>query len=202
MNELFAVMSITILAVISPGSDFAMISRNSLLYGKRAGLAAALGIGLGVQVHVLYTLLGASLLQQTPLLLQALRVLGAAYLVYVGWSTFCSPGVNEATASDSHGQALRNGFLTNALNPKTMLFVISTFTQVVSASTTLPVLLGYGLFMSLAHVVWFALVAMLLAQDGLRQRLLAVQRWLNRGIGVLLMGLGATLAASPLLAAL
>lgn len=199
MTELFAVMTITLLAVISPGADFAMISRNSLLYGKRAGLAAALGIGLGVQVHVMYTLLGASLLQQTPLLLQLLRVLGAGYLVYVGWCTFRSGAVNEAAAPDSQGRALRNGFLTNALNPKTMLFVISTYTQVVAASTPLPVLLGYGLFMSLAHVLWFALVAVLLAQDGLRQRLLGVQLWLNRGIGLLLMALGSLLAAGPLL---
>ncbi|MDC7691057.1 LysE family translocator [Vogesella indigofera] len=199
MTELFAVITITLLAVISPGADFAMISRNSLLYGKRAGLAAALGIGLGVQVHVMYTLLGASLLQQTPLLLQLLRVLGAGYLVYVGWCTFRSGAVNEAAAPDSHGRALRNGFLTNALNPKTMLFVISTYTQVVAASTPLPVLLGYGLFMSLAHVLWFALVAVLLAQDGLRQRLLGMQLWLNRGIGLLLMALGSLLAAGPLL---
>lgn len=198
MTELFAVMTITLLAVISPGADFAMISRNSLLYGKRAGLAAALGIGLGVQVHVMYTLLGASLLQQTPLLLQLLRVLGAGYLVYVGWSTFRSGAVNEA-AADNHGRALRNGFLTNALNPKTMLFVISTYTQVVAASTPLSVLLGYGLFMSLAHVLWFALVAVLLSRDGLRQRLLGVQLWLNRGIGLLLMALGSLLAADPLL---
>lgn len=199
MTELFAVMTITLLAVISPGADFAMISRNSLLYGKRAGLAAALGIGLGVQVHVMYTLLGARLLQQTPLLLQLLRVLGAGYLVYVGWSTFRSGAVNETAAPDSRGRALRNGFLTNALNPKTMLFVISTYTQVVAASTPLPVLLGYGLFMSLAHVLWFALVAVLLSRDGLRQRLLGVQLWLNRGIGLLLMALGSLLAAGPLL---
>ncbi|MNT43052.1 hypothetical protein D3C72_1795030 [compost metagenome] len=85
------------------------------------------------------------------------------------------------------------------LNPKTMLFVVSTYTQVVAASTPLPVLLGYGLFMSLAHVLWFALVTVLLAQDGLRQRLLGAQLWLNRGIGLLLMVLGSLLAAGPLL---
>ena len=96
-----------------------------------------------------------------------LRVLGAGYLVYVGWSTFRSAAVNEAAAPDSHGHALRNGLLTNALNPKIVLFVISTYTQVVASSTPLPVLLGDGLFMSLAHVLWFALVAVLLTLGSL-----------------------------------
>lgn len=199
MNELFAVMSITLLAVISPGADFAMISRSSLLYGKRAGLAAALGIGLGVLVHVVYSLLGASLLQQTPLLLQCLRVLGASYLVYVGWTTCRSKALVIDPAANLPRHALRNGFFSNVLNPKTMLFVISTFTQIVSASTTLPLLIAYGLFMSLAHIVWFSAVALVLAREDLRQRLLQQQCWLNRGIGLLLMALGATLAASPLL---
>jgi len=50
--EILAVATITILAVISPGPDFAMVTRNSYLYGRRTGLLCALGIGLGVQVHV------------------------------------------------------------------------------------------------------------------------------------------------------
>ena len=62
MTELLAVALITILAVISPGADFAMVTRNSLMLSRRSGVLTALGIGLGVTVHVSYTLLGVGLL--------------------------------------------------------------------------------------------------------------------------------------------
>lgn len=85
MPELIAVAVITILAVISPGADFAMVTRNSYLHGRRAGLLAAAGIALGVQVHVLYTMLGVGLLiARSPALFLALKLLGAAYLIHVG----------------------------------------------------------------------------------------------------------------------
>mgnify|MGYP000143720592 CR=1 FL=1 len=64
MTEWIAVITITLLTVISPGPDFAMVSRNSLLLSRRSGVLTALGIGLGVLVHVSYTLLGVGLLIQ------------------------------------------------------------------------------------------------------------------------------------------
>ena len=85
MTELLAVITITLLAVISPGPDFAMVTRNSLLLSRRAGVLTAVGIGLGVLVHVAYTLLGLGLLiQQSLWLFNAIKLLGAAYLVYLG----------------------------------------------------------------------------------------------------------------------
>ena len=85
MNEWIAVITITTLACISPGPDFAMVSRNGLLLSRRAGVLTAVGIGMGVLVHVCYTLLGLGLvLQQTLWLFSALKLAGAAYLVYLG----------------------------------------------------------------------------------------------------------------------
>ena len=76
MIELAAVATITILAVISPGADFAMVTRNSLLYGRSAGLLASLGIALGVQLHVLYTMLGVGLvLQNSPGLFSTIKLI-------------------------------------------------------------------------------------------------------------------------------
>ena len=72
--------------------------------------------------------------------------------------------------------------------------MLSVYAQVVSAQTPLSVRLGYGAFMSLAHLLWFALVATVLSQPRLRERLLASQAWLNRGIGAVLAALGLWLA--------
>ncbi|MDH2434621.1 LysE family transporter [Pokkaliibacter sp. MBI-7] len=203
MNELAAIVSITCLAVISPGADFAMITRTSLMYGRVIGLLAALGIACGVLLHVSYALIGVStLVHHAPLLLTALKWLGALYLLYLGLGIFrsapVSSGGDAPAGSLSRWQAWRCGFFTNALNPKTTLFVVSTFAQVVQPTTPLAVQLGYGAFMSVAHLLWFALVTLLFSHPQLRQQVLNWQVCINQLIGSVLMGLGAMLALSPL----
>jgi RhtB (resistance to homoserine/threonine) family protein len=199
--ETIAVAVITVLAVISPGADFAMIVRNSYLYGRTAGLFAAVGISLGVLVHVTYTMLGVGLLlSRTPALFTVVKVVGACYLVWIGYKTFSARAeVNttaEAVGTESRAsrrRSLRTGFLTNALNPKTMLFVVSTYTQVVDRDTPLAQQVGYGLFMSLAHLIWFGLAAGLFSAPALRSRMLRRQKALNRTIGAILMAFGLSL---------
>lgn len=199
MTELFAVALITVLAVISPGPDFAMITRYSYLFGRRTGLVCALGIALGVQVHVFYTMFGVSLLaHHAEAVLEGVKLAGACYLVYMGWRSFFNRRqVSQdlsARPAISAWQAMSHGFLTNALNPKTTLFVVSTYTQVVSPGTPLAQQFGYGLFMSAAHWLWFSVVAWSISAEGLRRVLLDRQRLVDRVVGAVLMILGAGLA--------
>ena len=201
MTELIAVITITVLAVISPGPDFAMVTRNSLMLSRRAGVLTALGIGMGVLVHVGYTLVGVGLLiQQSLWLFNAIKLAGAAYLVYLGVKMLrARPGGGNSSrpeAAMSDLAALRTGFLTIALNPKTTVFIVSLFMQVVKPDTPLAVQVGYGAFISLAHVTWFCLVAMCFSSDGVRHRLLAVRHWIDRIFGGLLVAFGVLLAAA------
>lgn len=204
MTELIAVAIITILAVISPGADFAMVTRNSYLYGRRAGLLAAGGIALGVQVHVMYTMLGVGLLiAKSPSLYFAIKIIGAIYLIYIGYQTFFARAVVSTEAGEGQSlnnlAALRAGFMTNAFNPKTTLFVLSTYTQVVQVDTSLLAQFGYGLFMSVAHWIWFSLVALFFSDHRLRAGMLRQQVILNRFIGAVLVILGVSLASLPAL---
>ena len=199
MTELIAVITITLLAVISPGPDFAMVTRNSLMLSRRAGLLTALGIGLGVLVHVTYTLLGVGLLiARSQWLYDAIKLIGAAYLVYLGVRMLCAtPGAMVADPSVvalSDGAALRTGLLTNALNPKTTVFVVSLFVQVVRADTPLTVQLAYGAFICVAHMIWFGLVALCFSAGVVRERLLAARHWIDRTFGAMLVGFGVLLA--------
>ena len=199
MTELIAVITITLLAVISPGPDFAMVTRNSLMLSRRAGVLTALGIGLGVLVHVSYTLVGVGLLiQQSPWLFNAIKLAGAIYLINLGVKMLRSQ--SGATAADgrigplSDGAALRTGFMTNALNPKTTVFIVSLFVQVVRTDTPLVVQIGYGAFISVAHMAWFCLVALCFSAGAVRERLLAARHWIDRAFGGLLVGFGILLA--------
>lgn len=198
MNELIAVATITILAVISPGPDFAMVSRNSYAFGSRTGLISAFGIACGVQVHVMYTVLGiAVVIVNSPLLFLAMKVLGASYLIYLGYKSFTNRTVlkleDASGAAPSSWTAFRMGFLTNALNPKTMLFVVATYTQVVRTGSTLSHNVAYGLFMSVSHWIWFSIVALFFAAPTMRRRLLNHQLTVDKIIGVALLLLGVSL---------
>ncbi|HRK85632.1 MAG TPA: LysE family translocator [Alcaligenes faecalis] len=198
MYELLAVATITLLAVVSPGPDFALVTRNGYGFGRKIALISALGIAVGVQVHVLYTVFGlAILITQSPGVFWLMKGAGALYVMYLGYRTFHNAAgltVGEVTGNTpSAWQAFGMGFLTNALNPKTMLFVVATFTQCVQPNAPLWLNLAYGLLMSLLHWVWFSIVALAFSTMHLRTLLLARQGVLDRGIGAALFGLGASL---------
>lgn len=157
MVEYLAVFTITLFAVISPGPDFAMVTRNSLMLSRRAGIFTALGIGGGILVHVTYTLIGIGLIiQQSLWLFNMIKLIGAAYLIWLGIKMLRAKPTSEqadmGVASVSDWVALRTGFLTNALNPKATVFIVSLFMQVVSPQTPLAVQIGYGIFISVAHI--------------------------------------------------
>lgn len=202
MNELIAVALFTVLAVISPGADFAMVTRSSYAQGRKAGLAAAIGIALGVQVHVLYTVLGiAVIISQSPVLFMAMKVVGAGYLIYLGYKSLTNTSRIHLDGLAQGGQAsvlqaLRTGFLTNALNPKTMLFVVSAYTQVVQPGSPLALDFAYGAFMSFAHWLWFSLVAVFFSSAVLRKAMIERQLMVDRVIGVALIGLGVAVVAA------
>ncbi|MBM7344690.1 LysE family translocator [Pantoea coffeiphila] len=201
MTELIAVITITLLAVISPGPDFAMVTRNSLMLSRRAGVLTALGIGLGVLVHVTYTLVGVGLLiQQSLWLFNTIRLVGAVWLVYLGVKMLRSRAggapVDRRVLPLSDAAALRTGFLTNVLNPKTTIFIVSLFMQVVGPETPLAVQIGYGAFISVAHMAWFSLVALGFSAGAVRDRLLAVRHWIDRAFGGLLVVFGLLLAVT------
>ena len=197
MNEIIAVILITCLAVISPGADFAIVTRNSYLYGRDIGLSTALGIACGVWIHVGYSLLGLGFLKNhMPYLLQTIQYIGAAYLIYLGFKTFTQAKIklDENGVGISIWQAFKHGFLTNSLNPKTTLFVISLFAQLMTSTGNSSIqLFAYGAFISFSHFVWFALIALFCAHPTIRNKILDRQVVINRVIGLLLFILGCSL---------
>lgn len=203
MTEWLAVITITTLAVVSPGPDFAMVTRNSLIMNRRAGVLAALGIALGVLVHVSYTLLGVGLvIKQSPALFHVLKLAGALYLIWLGAKMVLARKTDgtplAAGAAVDDLKALRIGFLTNVLNPKTTVFIVSLFLQVVGPDTRLPTQIAYGLFISLSHAAWFALVALFFSSPAIQARLQALRHWLDRAFGTVLIGFGLALATAGL----
>jgi threonine/homoserine/homoserine lactone efflux protein len=208
--ELYSVAIITLLAVISPGPDFAMISKTALLKGRRDGLLCALGISVAISVHLSYTLLGLGIVFANNLwVLNTLRYLGATYLIWLGVSALwpdikavflkaksqqiCEPLKNENSLQNKpirNSSAFWSGFACNALNPKTMLFIVSLFSQVISTDSTLLMELSYGAYIAIVHFVWFALVACLLTSAKVQKKVQVFKIWIERVTGLLMTSLG------------
>ncbi|QDK98548.1 LysE family translocator [Acinetobacter tandoii] len=193
MNEIIAIAMITVLAVISPGADFALVSRNSYLYGRQSGLYTAYGIACAVWIHIGYSVFGLSVLKHyLPDLLSVIQYVGALYLIHIGYKTFIQLPVVEQSAVSfvQRKQAFRQGFLTNSLNPKTTLFVMSIFAQLLSNQNQMLSLIGYGVFISASHLIWFMLVACFCSTPAIRNQILQQQKMINRLIGAILSCLG------------
>ena len=150
---------------LTPGPNGLLALTHGALYGHRRALWTVTGGMLGFVLLMALSMFGlAALLKASAHALLVLKWLGAAYLIWLGIGMLRSRKVDPqqvvAAPPLSDWQALRVGFLTNALNPKTTLFVVALFTQVISPDTATLTQLGYGLFMAAAHLFWFALVAL------------------------------------------
>ncbi|MDP3977257.1 MAG: LysE family transporter [Pseudomonas sp.] len=205
-TEFFTVALIHLLAVASPGPDFAIVVRESVAFGRRAGIFTALGVGAGIFVHVAYSLLGIGLIvSQSIVLFNALKWLAAAYLLYIGIKALRAKPADparaelslEPSARSAHA-AFATGFVTNGLNPKATLFFLSLFTVVIDPHTPLGVQAGYGIYLALATALWFCLVAMLFSQPRVRAGFTRLGHWFDRLMGAVLVGLGIKLALSEL----
>lgn len=203
LPEFLTVVTVHLLAVMSPGPDFILISRNSLVYSRKVGLYSAVGLGLGILVHVTYSLVGIGfIISRSILLFSILKFLGAGYLIYIGYKCLKTKPHNEhldvVAKKDDIGKfaAVRMGFLTNVLNPKATLFFFALFTQVINPSTPKVIQIFYGLEMSMMTFLWFAFVAITLSHNLIRKRFISVQHYLERTFGVILIALGIKVALS------
>ena len=89
ISQLLIVAGIHALAVISPGPDFVLISRLSLSYSRKIGFAGAIGVALGIGVHIVYSILGiGALIASSVILFNIIKILGALYLIYIGVMSF------------------------------------------------------------------------------------------------------------------
>jgi len=102
------ITSVHLLAAASPGPDFVLVSQQTLAQGRRTGLICSLGITLGLAVHIIYSVLGlATVIAHSQPLLTAIKWLGGAYLIYLGWQGIQAKpkkpldSANSADATDS-----------------------------------------------------------------------------------------------------
>lgn len=190
--------------VAMPGADFTVVVRNSLA-SRRAGVASAIGVAAGLLVHTALAVAGvAAVLAAVPALFRALQLVGAAYVLYLAYRALRSaaraPELTQEVLTARAG-GLREGFLTNALNPKASITFLSVLPQFVPAgSPAMPrTLLLASIVVALA-LLWFPVVALLVDRLGTWLRRPRTARAIEAVTGVALGVLGLVLLAEPVLA--
>ena len=201
--EFVAIASVHFLAVASPGPDFAVVLKHSIAYGRRAAILTSIGIGLGILLHVSYSLLGIGILiKTTPWLYTGLTLAAAAYLFYIGFQAIRSKppstmsedsNQEEGATTISDKKAFLVGFVTNGLNPKATLFFLSLFVLVIAPETPTTIKVGYGLYLSFATGLWFCCLSYFLGSKNVRQNLRKNGYWFDRAMGLVLIFLAISL---------
>lgn len=191
------------LMVVSPGPDFALVVRNSLMYSRSTGLYTALGTSLGLIWHATYTFVGlAFIVHESKWGLNIIRLLGGSYLLYLGISSIIKKStvlqdMEKKISSEHHKkkdltpfQAIRVGFLTDALNPFCLVFFVAVFLDILGVDLDLHVKLFFGTEIFLIALVWFLGVALFFSHKHVRQQFARLGLWFGRIMGLILIMFG------------
>ena len=193
-------LAVAAIVVITPGVDMALVTRNALMHGRRAAVMTAFGINVGILFWVMAAALGlAAVVSTSASAFAAIKLAGAAYLVYLGLQALRSarrdrqehePSVRSAPSSRL---AFRQGLVSNILNPKIAVFFTSLLPQFVGAHGSAGNLLLLGLLFNAMGIGWLICYATAVARGRnvlVRPR---VKRTLDRISGLVLVGLGTRL---------
>jgi RhtB (resistance to homoserine/threonine) family protein len=197
-------LAISVLLILIPGPDTAVVTKNALVGGRRAGVFAAVGVTMGLTVWTIAAALGiAALLQASAVAFFALKIVGAIYLIWIGIQMLRARDLTAAATSaghgvaphNGHGKALRQGFLSDLANPKIAVFFTSFLPQFVHGDgPAFAALLLLGLVFALITFVWLAGYAIALGHASALMRRRSVRVALDRFTGVVLIAFGVRLA--------
>ena len=201
LDQILVIVSVTALAMVIPGPDMVLVLRNTLVSGRRAGLHTSMGVLCGNLVHISYCMLGIGLLISRSIVAFAvLKYAGAAYLIYLGITSFRSDARRLDTNALEDVRAERacfgQGFVNNLLNPKGALFYVGVFTIVITPSTSASAMLALILSMMLVSASFWLCFVHTLDRPTIRDFIERSQRTVNRLFGVALCLLGFRVAAA------
>lgn len=201
-SQVAAFLGVSLLVIVTPGQDTALTIRNTLAGGRRSGIFTAVGVVSGQVTWAVAASAGlAAVLLASQPAFTALRLVGAAYLVFLGAQVLLGAFRSrpEAPVTVSRSRALagayRQGLLSNLTNPKMAVFFPSLLPQFVpSGGASFWALLSLGLVFSALTLGWLAGYALVVAKAGDLLRRPRIRKSLEGVTGAVLVGLGLRLA--------
>ena len=208
LGSYLAFLGVSLLVICTPGQDTALTIRNTLLGNRAAGVATAFGVSAGQATWTVATAAGlAVLLTASAPLFLAIRLAGAAYLVYLGLRSVLK-AVTDRTSGDAAIEttgaplpasvAFFQGFLSNLSNAKMVAFFISLLPPFAGPHPSFALLLALGLNFSVLTLVWLTGYAIAVERISRWLRLAAVRHALDAVLGAVLVGLGLRVGSEAL----
>jgi threonine/homoserine/homoserine lactone efflux protein len=179
---------------MSPGPSLAMVVRHTLGGSRLHGIVCAWAHSIGIGIYALVTLLGlAVVLRASPLLFNAIAIVGALYLAWIGIQALRSKGGMQQKLAAGNKTSLlvaaRDGLAISLFNPKILLFFLALFSQFVLAAETIS---GQTLIVLTPLVIdglWYTLIAIILSHSAILPKLREKAVWIDRVSGVVLIAL-------------
>jgi len=204
LEQYLAFLGVSLLVICTPGQDTALTIRNTLLGGRPGGAATAVGVSAGQAVWTVATSAGlAVILMASGPLFSAVRIAGAAYLIYLGVRSLLKARSHSGAGIESSGgtsglkpaAAFWQGLLSNLSNAKMVAFFVSLLPPFAGSHPSFVVLLALGLNFSLLTLAW--LLGYTFAVDRVSRLLsrTSIRRALDALLGAVLVGLGLRLAS-------
>lgn len=200
-QHLLAFIGIATVVVVVPGPDMALVARNVIRHGRAAGYATSVGICVGTLGWALAAGLGvATLLAASAEAFTALKLAGAAYLIYLGITSFRG---HDAFAADgvadrpglSHRRAFLQGLLSALLNPKLGVFFLTLLPQFIAPGDPVALrALQLALIFDSIGIAWLTIYTTMLGAIGVALGRPGPRRAMRYLTGTVLVGLGARVA--------
>ena len=203
--EFITIALLHLFAVVSPGPDFVLITRQSIRYDRNVAIWSSLGVGVGILFHSFIAITGVVVLvTSNTFLLTSIKIAGAIYLAYLGViSIINSNKIKSLTGDVSVKRENLNGFLagliTNVTNVKAILFFITVFSVVVDQNTDSLTLTLYGLYMSISTFIWFAFVSVVFTNDKFTRKFSYYLPIFEKVIGAVLIAISAQILISQII---
>lgn len=194
--------------LISPGPDFALVVRNSTLLSRKLACITALGLASGVLIHSLLSIMGISILiKNQPVLFAVLQIVGAGYLFYLGvgalksgWHRIKSSNTTDIIVDNnkendfSIWRVYFAGLVTNAFNPKALVYFVSLISAFVVNSNSISLKIGIVTELFLLTFLWFSLLAIFLSSNKMQDWIKKSEAYINLATGLLFSFVGIIIA--------
>lgn len=199
--SLLAVLGALGVGVVSPGPSFLLVARTAVAGTRRDGLWVAVGMGVGGVVFAVLAIAGlGAMVAAAPRLYLIFRVLGAVYLIYLGyriWRGATMP-LEVAAAQGATTRAFRRGLLTQLGNPKTAVVYGSVFAALLPPQLPLWAMIALPVLVFVLETGWYAIVAVLLSTSAPRAGYLRAKGVIDRVAGAVMALLGTKLLTDAL----
>ena len=179
---------ICISGAISPGPSLAVVIRNTIKGGRSLGVMTGLGHGLGLTVYAFIAITGlSSILLRNQLLFMYVQLVGAFWLIWIGYNMILSPIKFFKNNSKGDKKGFIEGFMISFLNPKILVFFVAVFSQFIYKELTRLDKTIIVLVAGLIDTFWYVLVALLITESGLIDKIKKHSVWIDKAMGVVII---------------